>query len=87
MSEPLPVVVFAFNRPQKLRRILDALHAQSIERVVIFVDGPRHADDLPQVEACRSLACGVDWAPAELNLWEDNRGLNGFIDNISLVWS
>jgi len=85
MSEPLPVVVFSFNRPQKLRRILDALHAQSVERVVIFVDGPRHADDLPQVEACRSMARGVDWAPVELHLWEDNRGLNGFIDNISLV--
>ena len=57
----------------------------TVERVVIFVDGPRHADDLPQVEACRSMARGVDWAPVELHLWEDNRGLNGFIDNISLV--
>jgi glycosyltransferase involved in cell wall biosynthesis len=85
MKEILPVVVFAFNRPHKLKRILEALRPQPIDRMVIFVDGPRHASDLPQVEASRSLARGVDWAPTELHLWEDNRGLNGFIDNISLV--
>jgi hypothetical protein len=67
MKELLPVVIFAFNRPQKLRRVLEALRTQSIEQMVIFIDGPRQPGDLPLVE------------------WEENRGLNGFIDNISLV--
>ncbi len=85
MEDILPVVVFAFNRPRKLRRVLQALRTQSIEQLVIFVDGARHAADLPLVQASRSLARGVDWAPVEMHLWEENRGLNGFIDNISLV--
>jgi len=85
MSALLPVVVFAFNRPRKLRCILEALRPQRVDRLIIFVDGPRHEEDRPLVEACRSLARQVDWAPPELHLWEDNRGLPGFIDHITLV--
>jgi hypothetical protein len=85
MSIPLPVVVFAFNRPRKLSRILQALRTQSIDRLIIFVDGPRNIADHPQVEACRRLARSVDWAPSENHFWENNHGLVGFIEDISLV--
>jgi hypothetical protein len=85
MSEPIPVVVFAFNRPRKLKRILEALRPQHIDRLVVFIDGPRHSGDLLQVRACQSLARGVDWTQLETYFWEDNRGLKGLIDNISLV--
>ncbi len=85
MSDLVPVVVFAFNRPRKLRRILEALRPQRVDRLILFVDGPRHADDRSPVEACRSLARQVDWTQPELHLGEDNRGLPGFIDHISLV--
>jgi hypothetical protein len=81
----LPCVIFAFNRPDKLKRVLEALRPQGIERLVVFVDGPRHPGELRQVEACRVLARQVDWAETELHLWEENRGLNGLLENISLV--
>ena len=85
MSGLLPVVVFTFNRPQKLRRILAALSQQNIDRLVLFVDGPRNDADLPQVEACRALARSVDWISPEFHFWEQNHGLVGIIDNISLA--
>jgi len=81
----LPVVIFAFNRPRKLRRILEALRPQSIDQLVVFVDGPRKDADLPDVVACRSNAQAVDFAPTELYFWDENHGLPGLLDNISLV--
>jgi glycosyltransferase involved in cell wall biosynthesis len=86
MSEALlPVVLFAFNRPKKLRRVLEALQAQKIDRLVIFVDGPRGSADRQAVEACRSLARSVDWCKTELHFWEQNWGLPGLADNIGLA--
>jgi hypothetical protein len=85
MTDPLPVVVFAFNRPDKLRRILAALSQQNIDRLLVFIDGPRINADLPQVEACRTLARSIRWISPELHFWEQNQGLGGIIENISLA--
>ncbi len=82
----LPAVVFGFNRPDKLRRILEALRPQHPDRLVIFIDGPRTDQDRPRVEACRSLARQVNWAPTDLHLWEGNRGLTGLTDNLTLAF-
>jgi len=85
MSGPLPVVIFAFNRPRKLERILNAMRNQNIDHLLIFVDGPRNDADFPQVNACRLLARAVDWVPRELFILENNHGLWGFVENISQV--
>lgn len=81
----MPVVVFGFNRPQKLRRVLEALRPQKIDRLVIFIDGPRNDADRRTVEACKTLARNVDWVERELYFWEQNHGLGGLADNIGLV--
>lgn len=81
----LPCAVFAFNRPAKLASILQALRGQGVEQLLIFIDGPRSAAELPKVEACRSLARQVNWAPVELHFRETNRGLPGLAENVSLV--
>ncbi len=81
----VPCVVFAFNRPAKLKRILAALQRQKVGRLVIFVDGPRRAEEAAPVEACRELARQVSWAEVELYLWEENHGLIGLLDNIDRV--
>jgi len=83
---PLPCVVFAFNRPNKLTRILDALKDQQIDQLIIFIDGPREKEDLEKVEACRTLARRIDWVETELYLRNENHGLPGISDNISLVF-
>lgn len=87
MNNLLPVVVFAFNRPHKLSRVLEALRPQSIDRLIVFIDGERDIADRPLVESCRLLAQAVDWAPLELHFLEHNHGLSGFVENISLVMS
>jgi glycosyltransferase involved in cell wall biosynthesis len=69
-----PVVVFAFNRPDKLRRVLTALQNQGLTRLLVYVDGPRNDADRAAVMACRELAQAVRWAETELIFSEENRG-------------
>lgn len=81
----VPCVVFAFNRPGRLQRILSALKTQDIERLIVFVDGPRGDPDVELVERCRAIAKGVEWVDKELYFGEQNRGLPGLSDNIGTV--
>jgi len=81
----VPCVVFAFNRPDKLKRILDALRIQEIDRLIIFVDGPRDKSDIELVERCRAIAKNIDWVDKEFHFGEQNHGLPGLTDNISKV--
>jgi hypothetical protein len=80
-----PCVVFAFNRPDKLQRILSALKTQEIERLIVFVDGPRDSRDIQLVEQCKTVAGAVDWVGKELFFAEQNAGLPGLADKISTV--
>ena len=81
----IPCAVFAFNRPDKLERVLAALKTQDIDRLIVFVDGPRDDADIELVEQCRAIARGVDWVDKELHFGEQNRGLPGLNDNVGTV--
>lgn len=83
-KEP-PAVVFAFNRPDKLRRLLLALKDKGPRRLLIFVDGPRGESDQRGVLACQTLARGVSWAETELYFREENHGLSGLSQNVRLA--
>lgn len=85
ISNILPCAVFAFNRAEKLEQVLAALRDQDIDRLIIFVDGPRDDADIKLVERCRAVAKGVDWVDKELYFGEQNRGLPGLSDNVSTV--
>jgi hypothetical protein len=80
-----PCVVFAFNRPDKLQRILSALKTQGIDHLIVFVDGPRDNRDAQLVEQCKAVAKAVDWVGKELFFGEQNTGLPGLTDKISTV--
>ena len=69
-----PVVVFAFNRPDKLRRVLAALQDQGVPRLLVYVDGPRGNADRRGVQTCQDLAQAVRWAETELHFSKENRG-------------
>lgn len=84
---PVPVVLFAFNRPDKLQPVLDALKPQGIEQLIVFVDGARNDADIALVERCRNVARAIDWAKTEFWFHEKNRGLLGLKDNISQVFA
>jgi len=81
----VPCVVFAYKRPNKTERVLAALKTQEIDRLVVFVDGPREDVDVGLVEKTRAIAEDVDWVETELHFGEQNRGLPGINDNVSIV--
>ena len=83
----VPCVVFAYKRPNKMERILAALQTQDIDRLIVFVDGPREDVDIGLVEKSRSIAEDVDWVETELYFGEQNRGLPGINDNVGTVFN
>lgn len=84
-ADPIPCVVFAYNRPARMRRVLRALRRQAIGPLVIFVDGARDENDLAAVERCRALARSVDWTEADVRPRETNRGLDGLSGNVTEI--
>jgi hypothetical protein len=83
----IPCAVFAFNRPEMLCQVSDALRLQNIDALIIYVDGPRNEDDLTKVEQCRVIAKDIDWIKPELHIHEQNHGLPGIADNIDDVFA
>ena len=62
MSNPAPIVVFAFNRPDHLKRTLDALAANTLAAesdLFIYCDGPRKEEDALKTEVTRRVAEAV----------------------------
>lgn len=83
----IPCAVFAFNRPDRLREVLVALRDQNVERLIVFVDGPRDEDDCEPVNRCRNISENISWVETELHFAEENHGLLGLLDNIDYVLS
>ena len=86
-SNTIPCVIFAFNRPEAFKRVLAAIRTQGIERLIIFIDGPRSEEEAILVSQCIDLAERVDWVEHEVYIGQKNRGLNGLSDNIQDVMS
>lgn len=56
---PAPIAIFAFNRPDHLRRTLEALAANELaakSHVTFFCDGPRTAEEKIKTNAVRTIA-------------------------------
>jgi hypothetical protein len=85
MGDLIPCVVFAFNRPDQLGRVLEALRPQKIDALIVYVDGPRNNRDVELVGRCHAIAGSVDWVDKELHFREQNRGLPGLAENITEV--
>jgi len=83
----IPCIIFAFNRPDKLRLVIEALKPQKIDHLIIFIDGPRDKLDYEKVECCRLIAAQIDWVDKEVYSNQKNEGLNGLISNIDKVFN
>lgn len=74
-----PVVLFAFNRPDALRRSLDALSANELAPETdlhIRIDGPRGEQDIEKVAAVREVALKAEgFRSVEVVCSDFNRGL------------
>ena len=79
-----PVALFAFNRPEHLRRTIEALKANkhaSSTSLYIFADGSRSEKDLPQVNAVREIASAVTGFKEVIKVFRERNF--GLADSIS----
>ena len=63
MSDPAPVVLFAYNRPDHTRQTVDALRRNTLAMttdLIAFSDGPRAAEDMSRVLEVRRYLKSVD---------------------------
>ena len=86
VSEKSPIAVFAYNRPEHLRRTLRSLKACegfAGSTVTVFCDGPRSEEDRAAVEAARVVAREELDGAADIRLAPRNKGLaNSIIDGV-----
>jgi hypothetical protein len=74
-----PLVLFAYNRPRHLERVIEALRRDPLSertRLVVFSDGPADGADEERVKAVRSVLDGIrGFASVEIVKRERNLGL------------
>jgi len=79
MGSPAPIVVFAYRRPEHLRRTLQSLmHCDGFEdsHVIVYGDGPRSDEERPSTEATRQVAREMLGSRAEYRFSDVNLGLS-----------
>jgi len=71
----IPVVLFAYARPDHLRRTLACLRDNRVPLIYVFSDGPRTHDKTELVGEVRALLRAIDWCKVVLLEREENWGL------------
>lgn len=86
---PTPVLLLAYNRPEKLERLVDALRLLAPPIVYLVIDGPKAwvDGDAERVESVRAVAERIDWgATVHTRFREANVGLRrSVVDAVSWV--
>lgn len=82
MSTLAPVIVFAYRRPDHLRKTLSSLmRCEGFEQspVIVYFDGPHETDETDSVMATRELARSMMGEHAEFHFRVMNLGLSGSV--------
>lgn len=81
-----PIVIFAFNRPDCLKRMVDSLKQNVLyeeSEKYVYVDGARSEDDVRSVEEVIEIAYGIT---SNVIVSKDNKGLGeSIITGVSAV--
>jgi hypothetical protein len=75
MNYVIPIVLFAYARPDHLHRTLDCLRENHVPLIYAFSDGPRTPDKAPAVAQVRDMLRVIDWCEVVLCERETNLGL------------
>ncbi len=70
-----PIVLFAYNRPECLKRVLDCLKADRVPLIYAFCDGSRNPSSAEGVAEVRRLLHSVDWCRIIITERKTNLGL------------
>lgn len=79
MGSPAPIIVFAYRRPEHLRRTLQSLmHCTGFEDcpVIVYGDGPKSEDERSSIEVTRQVAKEMLGSRAEYHFSDINLGLS-----------
>ncbi|MEI6513512.1 MAG: sugar transferase, partial [bacterium] len=71
----IPIILFAYNRPDHLRRTLDCLRENRVPLIYAFSDGPCTPDKAAAVAQVRDMLRAIDWCDVVLCERELNLGL------------
>lgn len=71
----IPVCLFAYARPDHLRRTLDCLRENEVPLLYVFSDGPRTPAQVPAVARVREILRSIDWCEVVLKEQPENLGL------------
>jgi hypothetical protein len=86
---PTPVLLLAYNRPEKLERLIEVLRRDAPPLVYVVVDGPKDwiPEDAARVEAVRAAVTKIDWdADVRTRFREQNIGLRrSVVDAVTWV--
>lgn len=75
MTSTIPVILFAYNRPEHLRQTLDCLRVNQIPLIYAFSDGSRTPDKASDVAQVRDMLRDIEWCEVVLCERETNLGL------------
>lgn len=71
----IPVVIFAYARPDHLRRTLEALRYQNIPEIWFFCDGAKGLNDARRVAQVGEIVKSVNWTETHVVWRKKNLGL------------
>ncbi len=75
MNSAIPIVLFAYARPEHLRQTLACLRENQAPLIYAFSDGPRTPDKAALVAQVRDILHSIDWCKVVLCEREENLGL------------
>lgn len=79
MNDEIPVVLFAYARPDYLVRTLACLCEEKIPLLYVFSDGPKTPEVEPNVLKVRKILHQIDWCEVHIIERENNLGLGASI--------
>lgn len=83
-----PVLILAFNRPERLRQLIDRLRELQIPQVFVAIDGPRDSvpSDAERVAHTRSVVAEIDWPCSVSTLFQDHNLGCGLGVSTAITW-
>ncbi|MBE9082834.1 hypothetical protein IQ278_11990 [Tolypothrix sp. LEGE 11397] len=71
----IPVILFAYRRPDVVSQVLEAFRNDSIPLLIVFCDGAKGDKDASEVEEVRHLIRSIDWCETVVVEKDSNSGL------------
>lgn len=75
MPDTIPVILFAYSRPDHLSRTLECLRADKVPLIHAFCDGPKTPEVVSRVSQARQILRSIDWCEVVMHERQENLGL------------